>query len=322
MKKIITLMIAVVVLLAGCGTSDLEAYRSAVELTDSYASGSTETDMTINLTFNEEGLSQEAIRDLSYYEKIEYSTKTSYNGDNDQFAMMSDIYFNFGGLGFDMVYYFGGEEFLVKIPILDKYMSFGEGFASEESANPVNDQQANAIGKMIDTWNAVLGEEDVFSGNKAYVMTDKGQIKTTTYTIHIDEGQFETLKAAMMEIIDEEGVLEAFLVNAGPMVEGDLDPTEIRTSLKDFIRELELKSFQGEAHVDFDGRLVRQNFEAELIDPEPDQGDISTIAIAYSVTFDELGHVEAIQFPTISDEDMLKLEDGETINDQFPETLF
>jgi len=322
MKKIMTLMIAALVLLTGCSTSDLEDYRSAVELTDSYTSGSTEQDVSIKLTFNEEGLSQEAIRDLSYYEKIDYATKTLYTGGDAGFAMTSDIYFNFGGLGFDMVYYLNPDEFLVKIPILDKYMSVSDYAGSQETSQSVNDQQADAISRMVEAWNGVLSDEDVFSGSKAYVMTDKGQIKTTTYTILIDEGQFEILKSAMMKMIDEEGVLEAFLENAGPMLEGDLDPKAIRGTMKDFISKLELKTFQGEAHVDFDGRLVRQSFETEFMNPLAEQGEISTMALVYSVTFDDLGHIETIDFPSISDEDMLKLEAGETINDYFPDTLF
>lgn len=322
MKKTTITLLVLTLMLAGCGTSDLVSYREAVALTKSYDKGVSNISQTLNLTFNEEGLSEEAIRDLSYYEKIDIAMTTRYNTEGNDSVVTSDIYYNLGGLGFDMTYYLNRDEFLMKIPILDKYVR-REDLTGKETPNvSSNNLQAEAIQTMVERWNEVLGEEDVLSGSKAYVMTDKGQLKTTTYTITIDDAQFRGLKNAFLDVLADPATAKAFLANGEPFIKGEMNVEEIQGHITDLVTKLTLESFEGKAYVDFDGRLVRQVFDAKLRNTTTAPGEVATMTLRYEIDFDQLGTASPIQWPTISDEEMLELKEGETINDLLPEGLF
>lgn len=319
MKKIWVLLAASLLAFSGCSTSALEDYKKALIETDAYTSGVTTSDLSIDLLFDETGLSFEEIRDLSYYEHVDVVTTSTYKAEGDIEKAIVEGYFNFGGLGFDMVYYINGEEILIRLPIMDKYIDVETGTYEGETTN---DEQSKAVRRVIDAWNSILSEEDVFSGSKAYLMTDKGQIKTTTYTVNIDENQFDIMKRVVLEIIEDEQIIDAFLKESGNMIQFDAESTDVQANLKALLEHVSLVNFEGKAFVDFDGRLVKQTISCDLVNTSALPGDIKTLHIDYESSYDLLGEVTDIQIPIVSEDDMLDVNDDGTIEDYFPEGLF
>lgn len=321
MKRLFAMVGLLVMVISGCGVSDLEDYQQALIETASYDSGSESTDLSIELEFNETGLSFEEKRDLSYYERIEMSTEAWFNSQGPKSKSVIDTYFNFGGVGFDMIYYIDGRDVLIKLPIINQYIDLRVGEEELEQEGPYEDQ-AIAFNKLIDAWNAVLEEEDVFSGSKAYVMTDKGQIKTTTYQVTIDDQQFNELKATILTLIEDEAVLEAFIKESQNYSTWDATSEALQASMTTMVESLELIAFEGHAYVDFDGRLVKQVFEADLVAVDAGPGKIKSLKLVYESGYDQLGKDIEIVIPQVRPEDMLDIEDGSSIKDYFPEGIF
>lgn len=321
MKKIVIVLSVTLIILTGCSSSDLEDYQQALLETESYTSGITRSEMSVDIEFNEIGLEFNEIRDLSYFETIEIATTTKYNYEDDRRTALIDAYLNFGGMGFDMIYYMNDKEMLVKLPIIDKYINVGYGTVSEDKING-DERQSMAIKKVIDEWNNVLNEEDVFSGNKAYIMTDKGQIKTTTYQVHINNEQFEILKSALLTIIADEEIVEAFLSDSEGMIDYSVTNEEIQEMMKEIVEAMSLENFEGQAFVDFDGRLVKQIFTADLVNEEAQAGEVKALHFTYETGFDQLGEVAPIVIPTIDPSEMLEMDEDSTIEDYFPEGIF
>ncbi len=326
MKKswigIIVAINTMLIIFAGCGKTDLTAYNEAVEKTEAVLTGETLTTLNVEISYNEEGLSFDEIRELSYFEVIQMQTDMLYDAREDAFQMAMDAYFNFGGLGFDMIYYMSGDEVLVKMPLMDKYLDV-QPVADESSiSSTAGDVTYDAVKELLHTWSAVLEEEDVVSGQKAYVMTDKGQIKTTTYALSIDEGQFERMKEVLLDLIEDETFMDAFLSEAGNFSEQDVPAEAIRIALQEAFKSMSLVTFEGEAYVDFDGRLVKQTFECELMNESSKPGAVETIHVSYESQYDRLGEDIALVWPVLTEEDYLKFDEDSTWESYFPEGLF
>lgn len=322
MRRILVVLGTMILVLSGCGGSALEDYQSALMLTESYTNGQADMALSIDLVFDETGLSFEDQRKLSYFERIDMVTSMTYLEDGNVFNGTMDGYFNFGGLGFDMVYYIKGDQVLVKLPIMDKYMRLSDQGTEIEAATSQETGQEEVFSRLVEAWNGLLKEEDVFSGSKAYVMTDKGQLKTTTYTIAINDEQFEALKGLALTMLDDQALVAAFLQNGQNFTGETMDEADISDMLGELLEAVSLESFEGKAYVDFDGRLVRQEFYVDLINPSAKPGQVASLHLSYESNYDLLGQVEAVAFPEVKEEDYLKIEAGDSIQDYFPEGLF
>jgi len=76
------------------------------------------------MDFNTEGLTPEEIKDLNYFKNFEIKFNLTFYD-----VLKNTIgrsYFNFGGLGFDAVFYNDGEKSFIKMPIIGKYMVLDE----------------------------------------------------------------------------------------------------------------------------------------------------------------------------------------------------
>ena len=322
MKRLLTLMLGIIILLAltACGKSDLEAYTQALDLTQSYDTGVAEAAYGLELTFNEEGLSAQEQRDLSYYENIELATDVTYDYGGADPQMIMDTYFNFGGLGFDVVFLMDGDRQLVRVPILDKYMDVSDH--ENEEMSDENQALSAAEEAFLVLWKGILEEEDVVSSRRAYIMTERGQIKTTTYEISLNADQFERLKDETLTLTLERNLIDIFVEQAQAYSEIPLNRDELEKAMTDFLGMIELEQFHGTAYVDFDGRLVRQSINYTLKNNDPGPGQVAQIVGVYEVQYDRLGQPVAIELPQVSPEDMLDGGDGGDFRTFFPRGLF
>ncbi len=316
MKKIIICIMTITLVVSACSTSDLEDYKNAALETEKADQGEMELRLPMDITFDEEGSTFEERRDLSYYETIDLSVKAQFDDSDQGLKVKADTYYNFGGLGFDTTMFMRGNETIIKLPMIDKYFLV-EGNTLEVVDNEKMAAQGELMKRLIEEWNAVLQDEDVFSGKKDYVMTDKGQIKTSTYTITINDDQFEVLKEGVMQVVEEENALEAFMDNSFSIGGDEMDSGHVLEYLKSILDDITLVSFEGQAFVDFDGRLVRQIMVVDLINEETTKGDVKTIHLEYEINYDHLGEKQDIDFPEIAPEDLLDVDEIENMEEYF-----
>lgn len=323
MKRIIgagMMIIGIAVILTACSGTDLETYQAAVNETNSYEQGETAMRLDAEVVFNEEGTTLQEQRELSYYEDIQFHISSRYDATDNQLKYISDTYYNFGGLGFDMTMHTDGTDTLIELPIMNKYIRFEPDVQQDSAENA--EKQLEIFDRIVAKWNEVLSEEDVFSGQKDYVMTDKGQIKTTTYTIHINDAQFGMLKEAVLEIIEDEELIES-LLSQGEAYGGETaDVNEIQAHLYELLEDMTLVAFEGEAFVDFDGRLVKQTMVLDIENDTADKGQVKTMHIEYEINYDNLGIDPEIVFPEVDEADIIEPDSMENIGDYFPTDLF
>lgn len=308
-------LLFIVIILNGCTGSDLASYQAAVEESASITQGEMEIILDVDMVFEDEGLTFEERRDLSYFERVDVVIDSKFDEREDGYQMVADSYISFGGMGIDSTVYMSDEISFMELPIVDGYILMGDG---EKQINDESsyEAQGQVIEKIMDKWYEVLQEEDVFSGQKDYVMTDKGQIKTTTYTITINDPQFQILKEALTEIIEDEQVLETFL-NTNNYESSTLDIAEIQDEMKTMTDNLSLDEFTGIAYVDFDGRLAKQVIEMKLVNDDAESKEIKSLSLHYEVTYDNLGVDPQIEFPEVDETNLSQIEDMQTIQEAF-----
>lgn len=316
-SKWLSLIVAIMVLVSGCQGTDLMDYQEAMALTESYGSGVMTTQVSMDLSFNQAGLSMEASRDLSYFEELGVKTVTSYEASAETVMVMVNGSYNYGGMGFDMIHYFNEKEMLIKLPMFDKYIR------SEPEQYDTSSTEYSALDRIFKAWDQVLKEEDVFSGKKAFVTTEKGKIKTMTYHISINEDQYSVLKETLLDLIAEGDLKEMFMAfdeNGSTMDEATAD--QIIGDFTRFFDTMGLEAMSGVAYVDFDGRLVEQALSLDLIRLNALPGEITRAKVELVMTYDQLGERLNLTMPQVTDEDILNLEELENLEIYFPEGLY
>lgn len=317
MKRLLIVM-TMVIALTGCGPSGLENYKNAVEATASYRSGATKTRLSVDIVFNETGLSPEMQRDLSYFEGMTLVNNSLYINQGEEDKAVVESYVNFGGLGFDMFYYFDQAHMLVKLPIIDKYIAIDTLAPSlRNTAGSVAVTRA-----LYEGWVAVLMEGNVVAGKKDYIMTNQRQIKTTTYNIKIDDSQYERLREKIIKRLEDEALLSTLVVNGKIYGQWAVDPIELTAEIKEALLAFQLESFEGKAFVDDEGRLVKQDFICILVDEATVPGEIKKMTLDYSQIFDQLGEIERVEIPMVEPSEMLEINEGDVFESYFPKGLF
>ena len=289
MKRIFMTFFLLIVILTGCQRSDLADYNKAVDKTMAVETGAMNLEMSLALEFDTTDLSVEERRELSYFEDIVFDVSAVYDNRNGTANMVQNSYYNLGGMGYDMTFYMKDGEMVMLIPLLDQYVRF------EEADSMSN---GNAVFQdVIDSWQSILMEEDVFSGEKAYVTTDRGQLKTTTYHMHIDDEQFEQMKSILIEALQDQSFVEFINSQSMGAEQNKVSNDVFASNAKNLVKNLALTNFEGAAYVDFDGRLIKQTFDLVLINPSTISGELAQMNVNFSMTYDHLGEEVELSIP-------------------------
>lgn len=314
-KSYLAVVLLFVFVLAGCSTSDLAGYRAAFEETESIPRGEMSMLVDVDIVFDDSDMSFEERRDLSYFERMDLDIHSKYDESDDGYKVVSEVYSSFGGMGIDTTAYFTDDIAFLKLPIADSYIRMYD--AVEPVDNKQGMETAMAMEQFMDAWYKTLQEEDVFSGKMDFIMTDKGQIKTTTYTITINNPQFQILKDTFLDILEDKEVLKTLLSDTNQYNGEDIDLEEVQVKMRTMVEGLTLDSFDGVAYVDFDGRLVKQEIELSLLNEAVEQGEVKSATIYFEIAYDNLGVDPQIEIPNVQEEDLLQFEDIETLQEVF-----
>lgn len=325
MKKILFFLMVVLLTLTACATDDLGNYKKAIEKTGEIDKGRMNLSIRTTLDFNKEGLSDREIRDLSYFDEMEFALDVQYDKSSEKEKVIAKSYYNFGGMGFDMSFYFNEDEAYMKMPIIDKYMSLKD-FETKEYENKFDcETYDKVLQPLLNKWNELLREENVFKGKKTYVLTSEGQIKTTTYTIEASEEQLKALGDELIRVVKEEGVIDSLIQesmnnNNFSGIE-EIDSEEVIRHMEAYIERMVLDSFKGTAYVDFDGRLIKEVYEVSINWKDAKKGEPISVNVKYENTYNHLGEEQVFEFPKIKADQWIDFEylDQESF---FPEGIF
>lgn len=318
MKKLLSAILLILLSVTGCSANALDEYKKAVATTMMTEKGVQHMSILLDMEMNTEGLSYEEIKNLSYFDKVEYSADIQYDVTNDKNQVILTTYTNLGGLGLDFKIYINEDQMYMTSPMFSGYMNLSEQRVLGEKEFSGITIDGGQLAPIIEKWNEMLTQEEVLKQEKTYILTDDGQIKTTIYSIHADEEQLKIIMKTVLEMIDEQKLLDEIPFEEFGVDELDLSEIDIQAKAHEFIDRLELKSFDGEAYVDFDGRLVRNNFEVKLGLKEPKKGEPKTIKIVFTNEFDHLGEELEFDFPVVSEDEWIDTTNEELYKNFMP----
>lgn len=318
----ITLLLIATLFLSGCTTDSLSEYQKAVEVTEAIDQGTMVVDVKVDVDFLTDGLSNEKVRELSYYDVIELYTKTQFDHSKETLEVISSSYYNLGGIGLDSEFYVNGDSMYLKMPIIDGYFKLDKELTSGE--RNYQDIYETVIKPIANKWTEVLKQEDVFKGQRTYIMTEQGQIKTTTYTIEANEEQLKILYDEVMKLAEEKNIIEKLLIEKGTAnAKGnqDMKKEKVIEVIHNFMNRLILDHFNGTAYVDFDNRLVKQEFEFEIRLKDAKAGEPEKISGAFKIEYLNLGVDLEFNFPDVKEDEWIDMNDNMNFKDMFPQEI-
>ena len=273
MKKILLIVLSLVLIisLVACKKNDFEAYMKAVNKTVEIKRGQQSINYKMNIDFDTEGLTEEEIKDLNYFKNFESQFNLTY--DDELKKSIARNYFNFGGLGFDSVFYFDGEKSFIKMPIIGKYLILDEELLEDymEDTESTNNEKEyiskEAIEEVEQKWLDMINREDVFAGKDSIMSTPDGEVKVTEYTIKLTGEEFKNVINESADILLNDEILRETIqeyIEKSVDDEIDFDLDEVIEDFKKGMEYSEIKDISYIAYIDIDGYIVKENIEFEM----------------------------------------------------------
>lgn len=320
MKRMLALMMVVLLIVltaAGCGNNGLADYKKAVDKTDQITKGQKSGEFSMNMDFNTVGMTQEDINELNYYKNMSGSFLAAF--DHSKNLKIYRNYLNLGGLGFDFDLYKNGAEMFVKLPIVGKYMRMDDlmkeaAQSKEEQSKMISDDTFEA---MSAEWVGMLKKEDVFKGKDIVLTTPDGEVKTTVYTITLNDSQVKALAENSINILSKDesfrNNFEEWMKNRAEQTKA-VDYDEFVAEMKEHILRDTIESFRYTAYVDIDGYIVNETIEVNIQREASEQGEPKTIVFNMEMKHWDINKDQKFEFPVLTNENTMR-------TDQLDETM-
>lgn len=282
--------------LTSCSSSGFKTYQDALRKTEDIKKGSEHVDVEINMTFNTEGLDTEQKTQLNYLNKILLEIRSQY--DLEQNQMLTDVYYYYGGLGYDALFIMNDSKSYLRIPILEKYLDI--------SNLQDNNVWGDTFKPVSDKWLSILNEKDVVTGKNTILNTEDGDVKASIITVKVDN---EQSKEVVMEAINttfNENVMDYFY-------EGTVEEKNaLQEKIKNLMENADFENFEEKTYIDFDGYIIKQTMTMDINFNNTLPGDTESMTICITSRNWDIGKQQTIEFPDIRNEDIL---DVDTLND-------
>ncbi|NLJ57333.1 MAG: hypothetical protein GX339_00630 [Tissierellia bacterium] len=308
MKRKITFILILLILLTACNKNSLAEYKKAAEKTAGIRRGQTAGEFILTTEINPHGLTAEEIKELNYIKDMEGSFSVVYDDELGKRAIRN--YLNFGGLGYDFEVFIEGDQMLIKLPIVGKYLKIEERAREDlQSENPFISQQT--IDELTKKWLTLMNEEDVFRGKAIVLTTPDGEVKTREYTIKLNDQQIKTLLEEAAEILVKDKKLKNFYEENIRANTEDLYTTSFEEFLASILKAAEkfkVQDFSFTAYVDIDGYIVNQVLEISLKTIEQKEG-----IVGFNYYLDiknwDINKDQNFDFPLLTEENTIQIDD-------------
>jgi len=314
MKRLVIAIIALLlaVSLAGCNSDSLADYKRAAEKTEQIKRGQVSGEFTVMTDLNTDGMTEEQIKEMNYFKDTKGSFSATYDADASKGIFR--YYLNFGGLGFDFDLFMNKEEVFMKLPVLGKYMRLDEMQASM----PKEQQEAFEAGlisketqeDLNENWRGLLTKEDVFKGKDIVLTTPDGEVKTTEYTIKLNDEQIKSLAADSIDIVSKDKKLKE---NYEKYIKKNVEPLKdtsfekLISDIKENIKDYTVLSFNYTAYVDIDGYIVNEAVEFSI--KVEGAGAASVKGFSYKLELKnwDINKKQEFDFPVLTEENTVDM---------------
>lgn len=314
MKKITALAAALLIIsmiASGCGANSLADYKKAADKTAQIEQGQKSGDFTLTMDFNTDGMSLDKINELNYYKNLSGNFKTLY--DNSEKKQICRNYLNFGGLGFDFNIYKDGDNMFVKLPVIGKYMELKDMMnqSSSKSGQQFAMLSEDTLKALRGEWVGMLKQEDVFKGKKIVMTTPDGEVKTTLFTITLNEEQLKTFETNVIDILSKDENLRKNYETAVRQYSEKPDVSGFDSTvgkLKSGLSGNNVESFQYTAYVDVDGYIVDEKIDAKLGRKAAEPGETKTVSFHLELKNWDINQAQKFEFPELTGENTVTMD--------------
>ncbi|MGE5678049.1 MAG: hypothetical protein ACM3ZR_08340 [Pseudomonadota bacterium] len=313
MKKtiiaVLALMLAISFTLAACSADSLGDYKKAAEKTDQIIRGRTEGEFSLTMDFDTEGMTEEEIKNLGYFRKIEGSFSAV--SDNEAGKGIYRNYLNLGGIGFDFDMFINGAEVFAKLPVIGKYMRLDS--LQQAALDTQKDGDAGLVsGETLEgingIWLGMLRKDDIFKGKNIVLTTPDGEVKTTEYTIRLNDEQIKALAAGSIGLLLKDNTLkENYEKLAAKNVEPLKDKT-VEELLLDMSKKLDIyriENFAYTAYVDIDGYIVNEKLEFSIKADNAGEDAVTGVVYKLDIKNWDINKEQKFDFPVLTEENTL-----------------
>ncbi len=312
---ILTLLLISLMLLTACNTNNLAEYKKAFDKTEGITKGQTLGEFTITTEINQDGLTAEEMKELNYVKDMESSFSVMFDESAEKKIIRN--YMNFGGLGYDFEVYINREEMSLKLPVVGKYLRIDEKMISE------NEEYYHAGAKIISDgtkteftkkWLSLMNQEDVFKGKNIVLTTPDGEVKTTEYTIKLNDEQLKTLVKDSAEILLKDESLKAFYeknININTGTE-EIVNKSFEEFINDILRgaeEFNVENFSYKALVDIDGYIVNQIIDISLKAIDAQREGVIGIHYNLDIKTWDINKDQNFEFPVLTDDNTINTDE-------------
>ena len=311
MKKtiILVLLISLICGLVGCNKNDLAVYNEAIKKTDAIKKGQMSCDINIENELDEEEMTAEELKNVRYIKKIKAVISTKYDWEKDK--LISNNYLNFGGLGYDSIFYINGENIFFKIPFLGKYIDLSNN-QNKNQESPITKETMKRINEK---WLEILSEKDVASGEKILLTTDDGEVKAKQFTINLKDEQLKEFINYSLDTLEKDERFSNFVEEVIISSSDDMKEFNAKSffdSLKELVNNSENLSFKYNAFIDIDNYKIEENIGISL---EPQKGKIKKQQINIVTKHWNIEKEQKFEFPSLTKENTIKADD---MNSEIP----
>lgn len=319
MKRTIIIIILLVLLvsLVGCMKNDLEDFKAAVKKTDNIPKGKLTTSSKLEMDFDTKGLSDKDLRGINYFKMIKSNSDITF--DNELDMIISQNYFNLGGLGFDTAIYKDKERLFIKIPILEKYMILNDMLSERKDNEKEEGHGYVLISKetkktLEDKWLSILKEENIVSGRKNIISTPNGEVKARHYTIELTNEQIKDLVDGVTNLIAKDKVLQNNINNFINENTGEGDTIEkvsvenILEKFKEIINRGEIENFEYNAYIDKKGYIIKENMLVKIKFNKATSNRLKSISYEFEDQRWEINEEQKFRFPELTKANVIDID--------------
>ena len=336
-KKAIALIIISLLITAwasGCSSkSDYEVYMEAAERTQNVARGKSETNMTMELRFNKEGLPEGIPDGLEMFEDMAFELRSEYDKEKEE--SLRNIFVKTKDFGLDAKVYTKGEVGYVITPLIPKIVVIkgGEFVHPDWTARDIENMPAlshESLEAIEKVWKSLYNDDNVSALEKIVLDTPEGSVKATKYEMNLTDEQLKPAISKTMEIVLSDST---FMEGVDDMMRSAMkehadkpDDTAGRTDGDDFpeqgfsfreafranmdaVENSTIKTFSQTAFIDRDNYIIEERLSFDILYHFTGAGTPRSFRMEMVKKNWDLNRPQEIYFPEVTAENSITLEE-------------
>lgn len=327
MKKtilIILMIFALVISTIGCTQSDLENYKTAMDKTDNMIKGSSVMEIEISTNYNLDGLDEELIKMLKTFEETKIIVKSYF--DKDIKRSKDEGYLVLGELGYDFNVYGVNEKYYIEPLFFNlkdkKYIELN--ISEMINSNQNSEDLFKSFGNK---WSEIINEENVMKGDKVLITTDDGEVKSSEFTIDLNDEQLKELLLFFIQKFEENDeymeLLEEGIYYSNEEELTDEEKMEMYATvfeeLKNFITNSKDMNLFYKAYIDIDGYVVQEDIKFSFENENVSSGALDNIEFKMVNQYTNIEKDQNLDFDEPTPEQSIILDDIDFENIMIPQ---